>query len=65
MNSKTSINACLDLVEVFYEDKKDGISDIQSLDNYEFIAYNCIKNEYKKHKLTKIINFKINFGNFE
>ena len=64
MNSESSINSCLDLVQTFYDNKNDAISDIKSLNNYEFNAYNRIKNTFTKHKLNNIINFNIKFGRY-
>ena len=65
MNSESSINSCLDLVQTFYDNKNDAISDIKSLTNYEFNSYNRIKNTFTKHKLNNIINFNIKFGKYD
>ena len=62
MTSKSSMNACLDLVDTFYETNNDAIDEFRELKNYDFIAYNHYTGEKKKHKLEKIINFKIRYG---
>jgi len=62
MNSKSSMNACLDLVDTFYDSNNDAIEEFRELKNYDFIAYNHYTGEKMKHRLDKIINMKIIFG---